>query len=188
LLQEASGKALYSGQLESATVLQNWVSSVNKSTGSLLLPIGPGDLLVHHAIALGLHVTVLILLKGSLDSRGSRILPDKSHLGYAFACDGPGRGGTCDISAWDSFYLSSFWMLNTNAWLLFYFHWKHLTLNNAFQFDESSTYLNGWFRDYLWFYSAALIRGYDASGVNDLSVWAWTFLASNTNQCCRIKP
>jgi photosystem I P700 chlorophyll a apoprotein A2 len=26
---------------------------------------------------------------------------------------GPGRGGTCDISAWDAFYLAVFWMLNT---------------------------------------------------------------------------
>merc|ERR1719220_1077334 len=73
-----------------------------------------------------------------------------------------GRGGTCDISAWDSFYLSTFWMLNTNAWVIFYFHWKFITLSTPFQFDESSTYLNGWFRDYLWFYSSSLIRGYDA--------------------------
>jgi photosystem I P700 chlorophyll a apoprotein A2 len=146
---------------------------------SFLLPLGPGDLLAHHAIALGLHVTVLILLKGSLDARGSKLMPDKIHFGYGFACDGPGRGGTCDISAWDSFYLATFWMLNTNAWVIFYFHWKHLTLNTAFQFDESSTYLNGWFRDYLWFNSASLIRGYDALGANDLSVWAWLFLAAH---------
>jgi len=150
-----------------------------QSFGSFLLPLGPGDLLAHHAIALGLHVTVLILLKGSLDGRGSKLMPDKIHFGYGFACDGPGRGGTCDISAWDSFYLATFWMLNTNAWVIFYFHWKHLTLNTAFQFDESSTYLNGWFRDYLWFNSASLIRGYDALGANDLSVWAWLFLAAH---------
>ena len=40
-------------------------------------------------------------------------MPDKKDFGYAFPCDGPGRGGTCDISAWDSFYLAMFWMLNT---------------------------------------------------------------------------
>jgi photosystem I P700 chlorophyll a apoprotein A2 len=39
-------------------------------------------------------------------------MPDKIHFGYGFACDGPGRGGTCDISAWDSFYLATFWMLD----------------------------------------------------------------------------
>jgi photosystem I P700 chlorophyll a apoprotein A2 len=148
---------------------------------SELMPLGPGDLLAHHAIALGLHLTTLIFLKGSLDGRGSKLMPDKIHFGYGFACDGPGRGGTCDISAWDSFYLATFWMLNTNAWLMFYFHWKHLTLwqNTVSQFDESSTSLNGWFRDYLWFNSAPLIRGYDALGANDLSVWAWAFLGAH---------
>ena len=99
-------------------------------------------------------------------------MPDKIHFGYGFACDGPGRGGTCDISAWDSFYLATFWMLNTGAWITFYFHWKHLTLNTVFKFDESSTYLNGWFRDYLWFNSTPLIHGYNTFGANDLSIWA----------------
>mmetsp|Transcript_46817 Transcript_46817/g.135422 ORF Transcript_46817/g.135422 Transcript_46817/m.135422 type:complete len:582 (+) Transcript_46817:696-2441(+) len=187
VIQGSSGKALYAiGCLDSSSFSSSgWVRSVNqnlihnKSFDSLLLPLGPGDLLAHHAIALGLHVTVLILLKGSFDGRGSKLMPDKIHFGYGFACDGPGRGGTCDISAWDSFYLATFWMLNTGAWVIFYFHWKHLTLNTAFQFDESSTYLNGWFRDYLWFNSASLIRGYDALGANDLSVWAWVFLGAH---------
>ena len=39
-------------------------------------------------------------------------MPDKMEHSYGFSCDGPGRGGTCDISAWDSFYLATFWMLN----------------------------------------------------------------------------
>jgi len=182
IIQSASGKALYGTTLFSVVnPSSGWVQSVNKSFGSLLLPIGPGDMLAHHAIALGLHITVLILMKGALDARGSKLMPDKIHFGYGFACDGPGRGGTCDISAWDSFYLAMFWMLNTNAWTIFYFHWKELTLwqNISFQFDESSTYLNGWFRDYLWFNSGSLIRGYDALGANDLSVWAWIFLAAH---------
>ena len=151
-----------------------------KSFDSFIMPLGPGDLLAHHAIALGLHVTILILLKGSLDGCGSKLMPDKIHFGYGFACDGPGRGGTCDISAWDSFYLATFWMLNTGAWITFYFHWKHLTLNTVFQFDESSTYLNGWFRDYLWFNSTPLIHGYNTFGANDcLSIWAWAFLGAH---------
>jgi len=151
-----------------------------------LIPLGPGDLLVHHAIALGLHITTLILLKGSLDGLGSNLMPDKIHFGYGFACDGPGRGGTCDISAWDSFYLATFWMLNTNAWIMFYFHWKHLILWSFWSSSNSNgwnatlpSYLNAWFRDYLWFNSASLIRGYDAFGANDLSVWAWIFLAAH---------
>jgi photosystem I P700 chlorophyll a apoprotein A2 len=141
----------------------------------------PGDFTAHHAIALGLHLTTLILLKGSLDARGSRLMPDKIHMAWAFACDGPHRGGTCDISAWDSVYLATFWSLNTGAWIGFYFHWKHLALwqNSLFQFDESSSYLNAWFSNYLWFNSSPLIRAYDALHANDLSVWAWTFLAAH---------
>lgn len=55
--------------------------------------------------SLGLHITVLI--------RGSKLMPDKMEHSFGFSCDGPGRGGTCDISAWDSFYLAT----------CFYFHY-----------------------------------------------------------------
>jgi photosystem I P700 chlorophyll a apoprotein A2 len=158
--------------------LPGWLEAINSGTNSLFLTIGPGDFLVHHAIALGLHTTTLILVKGALDARGSKLMPDKKDFGYAFPCDGPGRGGTCDISAWDSFYLSMFWMLNTIAWLTFYWHWKHLAVwqGNVAQFNESSTYLMGWFRDYLWLNSSQLINGYNPFGTNNLSVWAWMFL------------
>lgn len=75
----------------------------------------------------------LLLVKGALDARGSRLMPDKKDFGYSFPCDGPGRGGTCDISAWDAFYLAVFWMLNTIGWTTFYWHWKHITLWRAFR-------------------------------------------------------
>ena len=147
----------------------------------LFLVWGPGDFLVCHSISLGLHTTCLILIKGALDSRGSSLMPDKLMYGYGFACDGPGRGGTCDISAWDSFYLATFWALNTIAWIIFYFHWKNLGLwqDILSQFFESSTYLNAWFRDFLWFNSASLINGYSSFGVDELSVWALTFLGAH---------
>jgi photosystem I P700 chlorophyll a apoprotein A2 len=143
--------------------------------------LGAGDYLAYHSVSLGLHVTSLILIKGALDSQGTSLMPDKVHFGYGFACDGPARGGTCDISSWDAFYLAFFWALNSNSWLMFFFHWKHLLGWQALtlKFEESSTFLNGWFRDYLWFNSAALIRGYDFTGSNDLSVWSWTFLAAH---------
>ncbi len=187
-VQAASGKALYgfdtllsnpdSITQTGAAWLPGWLDAINSGTNSLFLTIGPGDFLVHHAIALGLHTTTLILVKGALDARGSKLMPDKKDFGFAFPCDGPGRGGTCDISAWDSFYLSVFWMLNTLGWVTFYWHWKHLGIwqGNVAQFNESSTYLMGWFRDYLWGYSASLINGYNPYGVNNLSVWAWMFL------------
>ena len=156
IIQESSGKALYSTRI-----------SFRATFG--------------HAIALGLHLSILILLKGSLDARRSKLMPDKIHVGFHFACDGPARSGTCDISAWDSNYLATFWSLNTGAWITFYFHWKHTTLwqNTVFQFDEASSYLNACFRDYLWFNSAPLIDGYNTFGANDLSIWAWAFLGAH---------
>mmetsp|Transcript_1360 Transcript_1360/g.3662 ORF Transcript_1360/g.3662 Transcript_1360/m.3662 type:complete len:699 (-) Transcript_1360:8-2104(-) len=177
VVQAASGKALYGYSILSAATH----SSIQYSLETALLPIGPSDLIAHHAIALGLHTTVLILVKGSLDARGSRLIPDKHQMGLAFPCDGPGRGGTCDVSMWDSMYLAMFWMLNTIAWTLFYFHWKNLTIwqNNISAFEEGAIHLMAWFRDYLWFNSAPLIRGYSVYGLNDISVWAWTFLAAH---------
>jgi photosystem I P700 chlorophyll a apoprotein A2 len=124
-IQSAHGKTIYgfeyllSSNSSNAVLASNniwlpgWLSGINDLSGSLFLQIGPGDFLVHHAIALGLHTTTLILVKGALDARGSRLMPDKKDFGYSFPCDGPGRGGTCDISAWDAFYLAVFWMLNT---------------------------------------------------------------------------
>jgi photosystem I P700 chlorophyll a apoprotein A2 len=44
------------------------------------------------------------------------------------------------------------------------------------QFNENSTYLMGWFRDYLWLNSSQLINGYNPYGMNNLAVWAWMFL------------
>lgn len=191
-IQAAHGKLLYgfdtllsnSDSLAAgagAAYLPGWLDAINSGANSLFLTIGPGDFLVHHAIALGLHTTTLILVKGALDARGSKLMPDKKDFGYAFPCDGPGRGGTCDISAWDAFYLAMFWMLNTLGWLTFYWHWKHLCVwqGNVAQFNENSTYLMGWFRDYLWANSAPLINGYNVYATNNLSVWAWMFLLAH---------
>ncbi|KAL5073191.1 hypothetical protein RYX36_012175 [Vicia faba] len=175
LLSSTNSPALNAGR---SIWLPGWLNAINENSNSLFLTIGPGDFLVHHAIALGLHTTTLILVKGALDARGSKLMPDKKDFGYSFPCDGPGRGGTCDISAWDAFYLAIFWMLNTIGWVTFYWHWKHITLwqGNVSQFNESSTYLMGWLRDYLWLNSSQLINGYNPFGMNSLSVWAWMFL------------
>ena len=189
-IQASSGKLLYgfntllstsdsiAFKASSNVWLPGWLEAINRNDNSLFLSIGPGDFLVHHAIALGLHVTALILIKGALDARGSKLMPDKKDFGYSFPCDGPGRGGTCDISAWDAFYLAVFWMLNTIGWVTFYWHWKHIGIwqGNVNQFNESSTYLMGWLRDYLWLNSSPLINGYNPYGMNNLSVWAWMFL------------
>ena len=72
-IQAASGKALYgfntllSSGDSPATVassqvwLPGWTQAINSGKNSLFLTIGPGDFLVHHAIALALHTTTLIL-------------------------------------------------------------------------------------------------------------------------------
>jgi photosystem I P700 chlorophyll a apoprotein A1 len=59
----------------------------------LPIPLGTADFLVHHIHAFTIHVTVLILLKGVLFARSSRLIPDKANLGFRFPCDGPGRPG-----------------------------------------------------------------------------------------------
>ena len=65
--------------------------------------------------------------------------------------------------------------------LVFIWHWKHLGIwqGNVTQFNESSTYLMGWLRDYLWLGSSQLINGYNPFGMNSLSVWSWVFLAGH---------
>ncbi|CAN6483143.1 unnamed protein product [Victoria cruziana] len=171
LLSSTNGPTFNAGQ---SLWLPGWLNAINENCNSLFLTIGPGDFLVHHAIALSLHTTTLILVKGALDAHGSKLIPDKKDFGYSFPCDGPGRGGTCDILAWDAFYLTVFWMLNTIRWVTFYWHLKHITLwqGNVSQFNESSTYLMGWLRDYLWLNSSQLINGYNPFGMNSLSTWA----------------
>jgi len=128
----------------------------------------PADFLVHHALALGIHTTTLILVKGAFDASGSFLLADKRQHGFGFSCDGPGRGGTCDISGWDSVYLGAFWVLNTLGWVLFYQHWRSIVSFDAFASTGST--LLGWFREYLWQNSGNLVSS------AELSVLAWGFL------------
>lgn len=64
--------------------LPGWLDAINNGTNSLFLTIGPGDFLVHHAIALGLHTTTLICVKGALDARGTKLMPDKKDFGFTF--------------------------------------------------------------------------------------------------------
>jgi photosystem I P700 chlorophyll a apoprotein A1 len=88
------------------------------------IQLGTADFMVHHVHAFTIHVTVLILLKGTLFARSSRLIPDKANLGFRFPCDGPGRGGTCQVSAWDHVFLGLFWMYNCISVIIFHFSWK----------------------------------------------------------------
>merc|ERR1739838_1206442 len=97
-------------ETKSSSLLSGILS--DKPFGGVFMTLCGGDVLACHAVSFAAHVTLLIILKGSPDATGSRMFPDKAHYAYGFACDGPGRGGTCDISSWDSVYLAYFWLLN----------------------------------------------------------------------------
>ena len=76
--------------------------SIGNKIAMMPIQLGTADFMVHHIHAFTIHVTVLILLKGTLFARNSKFIPDKANLGFRFPCDGPGRGGTCQVSGWDS--------------------------------------------------------------------------------------
>jgi photosystem I P700 chlorophyll a apoprotein A1 len=155
-----------------------------------LMPIalGTADFMVHHIHAFTIHVTVLILLKGLLYARSSRLIPDKASLGFRFPCDGPGRGGTCQVSGWDHVFLGLFWMYNSISVVIFHFSWKmqsdvwgtvspdgtvsHVTGGN---FAESAITINGWLRDFLWAQAANVINSYGSA----LSAYGIMFLAGH---------
>ncbi|KAK8959958.1 Photosystem I P700 chlorophyll a apoprotein A1 [Platanthera guangdongensis] len=66
--------------------------AVGGKVALLPIPLGTADFLVHHIRAFTIHMTVLILLKGVLFARSSRLIPNKANLGFCFSCDGHGRG------------------------------------------------------------------------------------------------
>jgi len=164
------------------------VVSVGNKVAMMPIPLGTADFMVHHIHAFTIHVTVLILLKGVLFSRNSRLIPDKANLGFRFPCDGPGRGGTCQSSAWDSVFLGLFWMYNCISVVIFHFSWKmqsdvwgtvgadgtitHITGGN---FAQSSITINGWLRDFLWAEASQVIQSYGSA----LSAYGLIFLGAH---------
>ncbi len=151
------------------------------------MPLGTADFMVHHIHAFTIHVTVLILLKGVLFARNSRLIPDKSELGFRFPCDGPGRGGTCQVSAWDHVFLGLFWMYNCISVVIFHFSWKMQSdifgtvsdgvVNNitAGNFAQSAITINGWLRDFLWAQASQVIQSYGSA----LSAYGLIFLGAH---------
>ena len=142
------------------------------------IPLGTADFMIHHIHAFTIHVTLLILLKGVLYSRSSRLIPDKANLGFRFSCDGPGRGGTCQVSAWDHVFLGLFWMYNGLSIVIFHFSWKMqsdvwgLTGGN---FAQSSITINGWLRDFLWAQSSQVLTSYGQA----ISMYGLMFLGAH---------
>ena len=163
------------------------IVAVGNKVAMMPINLGTADFMVHHIHAFTIHVTVLILVKGFLFARNSRLIPDKSNLGFRFPCDGPGRGGTCQVSGWDHVFLGLFWMYNSLSIVLFHFSWKmqsdvwgsvslkgvsHITGGN---FAQSSITINGWLRDFLWAQASQVIQSYGSS----LSAYGLIFLGAH---------
>ena len=120
------------------------VVAVGNKVAMMPIALGTADFMVHHIHAFTIHVTVLILFKGVLFARNSRLIPDKANLGFRFPCDGPGRGGTCQSSAWDSVFLGLFWMYNCISVTIFHFSWKMQSdVWGTVQADGSVTHITG---------------------------------------------
>merc|ERR1712048_1344552 len=149
------------------------VVAVGNKVAMMPIALGTADFMVHHIHAFTIHVAVLILLKGTLFGRNSNLIPDKSDLGFRFPCDGPGRGGTCQVSAWDHVFLGLFWMYNAISIAIFYFDWKmsasvwgtigeDATITHIFlgDYGGSSVMIGGWLRDYLWVGSLSVVGSY----------------------------
>ncbi|KAI9391211.1 hypothetical protein POPTR_007G061621v4 [Populus trichocarpa] len=100
--------------------------------------------------AFTIHVTVLILLKGVLFARSSRLIPDKANLGFRFPTWKRGD----KVSAWDHVFLGLFWMYNAIS---------------------SSITINGWLRDFLWAQASQVIQSYGSS----LSAYGLFFLGAH---------
>nr|YP_009628847.1 photosystem I P700 apoprotein A1 [Balbiania investiens]QBX88630.1 photosystem I P700 apoprotein A1 [Balbiania investiens] len=164
------------------------VVAVGNKVAMMPISLGTADFMVHHIHAFTIHVSVLILVKGFLFSRNSRLIPDKSNLGFRFPCDGPGRGGTCQVSGWDHVFLGLFWMYNSLSIVLFHFSWKmqsdvwgsvsnagtvsHITGGN---FAQSALTINGWLRDFLWAQASQVIQSYGSA----LSAYGLIFLGAH---------
>jgi len=164
------------------------ILAVGGKVAAAPIVLGTADFLIHHIHAFTIHVTVLILLKGVLYARSSRLIPDKANLGFRFPCDGPGRGGTCQVSGWDHVFLGLFWMYNSISIVIFHFSWKmqsdvwgtvdaagnvtHITGGN---FAQSAITINGWLRDFLWAQATQVINSYGSA----LSAYGLLFLGAH---------
>lgn len=164
------------------------IVAVGGKIAMMPMALGTADFMIHHIHAFQIHVTALILLKGFLFARGSRLVPDKANLGFRFPCDGPGRGGTCQVSGWDHVFLASFWVFNTISIAVYHFSWKmqsdvwgtvdadgtinHITAGN---WALSSNTINGWLRDFQWAQAVQVIQSYGTA----LSAYGLIFLGAH---------
>jgi photosystem I P700 chlorophyll a apoprotein A1 len=131
-------------------------------TAPLAPSLGSADCLIFHVDSFCLHTAALVLAKGVLVSRSSRLISAKGVLGFTYPCDGPGRGGTCQISPWDHVFLGALWAYNTGSVGPFHFLWYAQSVLWA-QLDDwavSASSINGWLTSLLWTESAKVLEAY----------------------------
>ena len=156
------------------------IQMLDEQVVSCCQELGTADFIVHHIHGFTIHVTFLILSKGLLYGRNSRFVSDKFKLGVRYPCDGPGRGGTCQISILDHLYLAVFWMYNCLDVLLFHYFWKSQSdvwgiTNNSLKmmiahisggdFSVNATSMNAWLRNFLWSQAAQGIQSYAVGSI-----------------------
>ena len=175
------------------------IKMLDKKVIRIAQELGTADFMVHHIHAFTIHIALLILSKGILYARNSRLVSDKLELGFRYPCDGPGRGGTCQISSWDHIYLAVFWMYNSLSVVLFHYFWKMqsdvwgiFTLKYAKacmaakacqkimhisggDFSVNSSTINGWLRNFLWSQAAQVIQSYGTS----ISGYGFIFISAH---------
>ena len=149
------------------------VSAHHVSVGCVSISVG-----LYYIHAFTIHVSVLILAKGLLYARNSRLVSDKLELGFRYPCDGPGRGGTCQISPSDHIYLAVFWMYNSLDVVLFNSFWKmqsDVWNMTGGDYSVNSTTINAWLRNLLWSQAGQVIQSYSTS----LSGYGFIFLSAH---------
>ena len=182
-------KPLFASWVQSFPSLSFDIKMLDKKVIKITQELGTADFLVHHIHAFTIHTTLLILSKGILYARNSRLVSDKFQLGFRYPCDGPGRGGTCQISPWDHIFLAVFWMYNSLSVVLFHYFWKmqsdvwgiynipnqkimHITSGD---FSVNSSTINGWLRNFLWSQPAQVIQSYNTS----ISGYGFIFISAH---------
>ena len=165
------------------------IKMLDKKVIRIAQELGTADFMVHHIHAFTIHIALLILSKGILYARNSRLVSDKLELGFRYPCDGPGRGGTCQISPFDHIYLTSFWMYNTLSVVLFHYFWKmesdvwgiynipnqKIMHISGGDFSVNSSTINGWLRNFLWSQAAQVIQSYGTS----ISGYGFIFISAH---------
>ena len=150
------------------------IKMLDKKVSGFTSELGTADFIVHHIHAFTIHIALLILSKGILYARNSRLVSDKLELGWRYPCDGPGRGGTCQISPYDQLYNAVFWLYNSLSIALLHYKWKmqsdvwgimasKLRHISSGDWSYNSSTINGWLSNFLWSNAAQVIQSIGTS-------------------------